>query len=106
MKAVIAWWDLTGTPQTVESLREALHSDGTDDWAEVPGLIAKFWISDPAAATWGAVMLFASAEHARLPLPPNRAAELIGGPPTVRLAADVEALVTGLPVPGGDRPWR
>jgi hypothetical protein len=105
VKAVIAWWDLAGSPQTIASLREALHRDGTQDWASLPGLVTKFWISDPTGPRWGAVMLFESAEHARRPLPPNRAAELIGGPPTVRLVADVEAFVAGPPTPGGDRPW-
>ncbi|MFD8500558.1 hypothetical protein [Amycolatopsis sp. NPDC059657] len=106
MKAVIAWWDLAGSTQTVASLRTALHRDGVEDWASIPGLVSKFWFSDPVAGRWGAVMVFASADHARLPLPPNRAAALIGRPPTVRLVGDVEALVTGPAVPEGDRPWQ
>lgn len=106
MKAVIAWWDLAGSPQTVESLREALHRDGTGDWASITGLVSKFWFSDPEAGRWGAVMVFASAEHARRPLPPNRAAELIGRPPSVRLVGDVEAHVSGPATPGVTRPWQ
>ena len=106
---MIAWWDLAGSPQTVTSLRAALLAEGTGAWASVPGLVAKFWFSDVTAGRWGAVMVFDSAEHAHLPLPPNRAAELIGCAPTVRLVADVEALVAGPaaepPTTGGDRAW-
>ena len=110
MQAVIAWWDLAGSPQTVSSLRAALHEEGVGDWTAVPGLVVKFWISDSDAGRWGAVMVFDSAENARQPLPPNRAAELIGRPPTVRFVAGVEDFVTGRPPgkrsSGGDRDGR
>ena len=93
---MIAWWDLAGTGQTVASLRESLRREGTDAWAAVAGLRHKFWISDPTGERWGAVMVWDSAEAAaRADLPPNRAAELIGRPPTVRLVLDVEAAVAG-----------
>jgi hypothetical protein len=103
VKAVIAWWDLRGTGQTVSSLRESLRREGTDAWAWVEGLLLKFWISDPDGERWGAVMVWNSAQAAesavRRGLPPNRAAELIGRPPTLRLVLDVEAAVTGLATP-------
>ena len=98
MHAVIAWWDLAGSPQTVESLREFLREEAVSRYAAVPGLRLKFWISDRAAGRWGAVFLWESAESAEraaVELPP-RAAELIGGPPAVRLAFDVEATVEGV----------
>lgn len=97
---MIAWWDLAGTGQTVASMRESLRWEGTDAWAAVAGLRHKFWISDPAGERWGAVMVWDSAEAAeaaaRTGLPPNRAAELIGRAPAVRLVLDVEAAVAGL----------
>lgn len=100
MQAVIAWWDLAGTGQTVASLRESLRREGTHAWAAVTGLRHKFWISDPAGERWGAVMVWDSAEAAAAAvsagLPPNRAAELIGRPPSLRLVLDVEAAVAGI----------
>ncbi|TWP46985.1 hypothetical protein FKR81_33585 [Lentzea tibetensis] len=87
MKAVIAWWD---PPCDVAALRASLDEEA---WAAVPGLVAKFWISSPDGK-WGAVMVFESADAARQALPPNRSAELIGRPASVRHAFDVEALVT------------
>jgi trans-2,3-dihydro-3-hydroxyanthranilate isomerase len=100
VKAVIAWWDLPGTGQTVASLRESLRREGTEAWASVEGLRHKFWISDPAAQRWGAVMVWDSEEAAEAAaqrgLPPNRAAELIGSPPSLRLVMEVEAAVEGL----------
>ena len=68
--------------------------------AAVPGLVAKFWISD--GSRWGAVMVFESDAAARQALPPNRAAELIGSPAPMRLTFDVEAFVTGT---RGGTPW-
>lgn len=112
MKAVIAWWDLRGTGQSVASLRESLQREGTDAWASVEGLRHKFWISDPVGERWGAVMVWDSEEAAeaarRRGLPPNRAAELIGRPPALRLVTDVEAVVEGLCATGAtkeERTW-
>lgn len=95
VKATIAWWDLDGCGQTIESLREYLRAEGVQPWGAVRGLRLKFWVSDPAGNRWGAVMLFESADDVRQPLPPNRAAELIGYPPTERVAFDVEATIEG-----------
>lgn len=95
MKATIAWWDLTDSEQTIDSLRVYLRDEGVQPWASVPGLRLKFWISDRAGNRWGAVMLWESdAVDARL-LPPHRAAELIGYPPTERVRFDVEATIEG-----------
>lgn len=91
MRAVIVWWDLTGSAQTIESLRDFLRDEAVDRFSQVPGLRLKFWISDAATNRWGAVLLWESAEAAI----PQRAAELIGYPPTERHAFDVEATVEG-----------
>ncbi|MEU6706966.1 hypothetical protein [Streptomyces wuyuanensis] len=95
MHAVIVWWDLAGSAQTVESLRSFLRDEAVDRFARVPGLRLKFWISDTARQRWGAVLLWESAEAAAVPLAP-RAAELIGHPPDSVTAFDVEATVEGL----------
>ncbi|MFE0643182.1 hypothetical protein ACFW2Y_16440 [Streptomyces sp. NPDC058877] len=95
MHAVIVWWDLAGSGQTVESLRSFLRDEAVDRFAEVAGLRLKFWISDAAQQRWGAVLLWESAEAAAAPMAP-RAAELIGRPPATVLSFDVEATVEGL----------
>jgi trans-2,3-dihydro-3-hydroxyanthranilate isomerase len=97
----IAWWELDGTRQTIESLRAHLRDDAPP-WADVPGLRLKFWVADEEHNRWGAVMVWESAPPATLP--PNRAAELIGRRPDHRLRFDVEAVIEGshdLPVPHG-----
>ncbi|WP_017621994.1 hypothetical protein [Nocardiopsis chromatogenes] len=96
MKAAIAWWDLSRSDQTNASLREYLRDEGVEPWEHVPGLRLKFWISDEPTGRWGAVMLWDSTADPDAPLPPNRASELIGYPPTHRMAFDVEAVVEGL----------
>lgn len=95
MRATVTWWDLDKTGQTIDSLRASLQDDGVESWARVPGLRIKFWVSDPQTNRWGAVMLWDSGADPAGPLPPNRAAELIGHPPTLRWAPDVEAIVEG-----------
>lgn len=96
MKATISWWDLSRSDQTIDSLRVQLRAEGVDPWARVPGLRLKFWISDRQANRWGAVMLWESGADPTAPLPPNRATELIGYPPTDRMVAEVEAIVEGV----------
>jgi len=70
MKAVIAWWELAQSKQTIESLRAYLSAEGVAPWIDVSGLRLKFWISDPKT-------------------------ELIGYPPSIRLSSDIEAIVEG-----------
>lgn len=94
MHAVIVWWDLAGSRQTIESLRGFLRDEAVERFSHVPGLRLKFWISDPATDRWGAVLLWESRQAARAVLP-NLAAPLIGYPPTERHAFDVEATVEG-----------
>lgn len=110
MKVVVVWWDLRDTGQTIASLRESLQREGTEAWASVEGLRHKYWISDPVGERWGAVLVWDSEQDARRRgLPPNRAAELIGCPPALRLEMDVEAAVAGLVAAAGtadeERTW-
>ncbi|MBB2911039.1 trans-2,3-dihydro-3-hydroxyanthranilate isomerase [Streptosporangium becharense] len=96
MRVDIAWWDLDGSPQTVDSLREHLRDGAAEPWAGVPGLVLKLWVADRRRNRWGAVMLWEADRPADGTLPPNRAAELIGGAPAHRLRFDVEATVEGV----------
>lgn len=96
MKATIAWWDLDRSDQTIDSLRVYLREEGVRPWAGIHGLRLKFWISDRLTNRWGAVMLWESTADLTAPMPPNRAAELIGYPPTHRMMVDVEATVEGI----------
>ncbi|MEV4616859.1 hypothetical protein AB0K43_30340 [Kitasatospora sp. NPDC049258] len=98
MKVVIAWWDLAGSAQTVDSLREFLREEAVERWAGVEGLVLKTWIADRERGRWGAVQLWESEDALRQPLP-TRAAELIGYPPTERLVFDLEATTAGPPGP-------
>lgn len=94
MHAVIVWWDLTESRQSISSLRGFLRDEAVERFSKVAGLRLKVWVSDPATNRWGAVLLWESAEAAAAPIP-ARAAELIGYPPTERYAFDVEATVEG-----------
>jgi hypothetical protein len=91
---VIAWWDLEGSPQTIESLRDYLRDESVDAFGRVAGLRLKLWIADPESARWGVIMLWESAEAAKQPLP-TRAAALIGYPATSRWEFALEAAVEG-----------
>lgn len=95
MHAVVCWWDLTESEQTVESLRVFLRDEGIEPFTHYRGLRLKTWISDAQTRRWGAVFLWETAEDAKAPMPP-RATELIGYPPTHNWSFDVEANVEGL----------
>ncbi len=97
MKVSISWWDLTDSAQTIESLREYLREGAVEQWERVRGLRLKLWIADPAGNRWGAVMIWETDDFgAGQDLPPHRAAELIGYPPTTRARFDVEGTVEGV----------
>lgn len=97
MRAMIAWWDLDESEQTIGSLRAYLREEGAAPWESVRGLCVKFWIADTERNRWGAVMLWQSpAGPGDQELPPHKAAELIGYPPTQRMSFNVEATVTGI----------
>jgi hypothetical protein len=93
MRASISWWDLSRSTQTIDSLRTYLACEGVKPWLKVDGLLLKFWISDRSTNRWGAVMVWDSHADPHAPLPPNRATELIGYPPTERLSSEVEAMI-------------
>lgn len=46
MKAAVSWWDLAGSTQTIDSLRDYLREEGVEPWERVHGMRLKFWISD------------------------------------------------------------
>ncbi len=94
MKVVIAWWDLDGSEQTVDSLGEFLRAEAVERWAQVDGLVLKTWIADRERNRWGAVQFWESEEALAQPLS-TRAAELIGRPPTERMVFDLEAGTAG-----------
>jgi|EndMetStandDraft_5_1072996.scaffolds.fasta_scaffold1564537_2 hypothetical protein len=82
MRLDVSWWDLDREAE-LAALRTDLDANG-DDWREVPGLRWKAWLADHERGRWGAVMLWDPGRPPLGLLPPNRAAELIGRPPTVR----------------------
>jgi len=92
--AVVVWWDLSASSQTIESLRQYLAEESVPAFSQVPGLRFKMWISDARANLWGAVLLWESAAAAQQPLP-SRAAQLIGYPPALSREFDVEATTEG-----------
>jgi hypothetical protein len=96
MRIDVAWWDLTGSHQTIESLREHLRDGAVGAWADVPGLRFKLWMADRELNRWGALMVWEQDRPADRPLPANRAAELIGRPPDLNTRFELEAAVEGL----------
>lgn len=96
MRATIAWWDLSRSEQTIDTLREYLRDEGVRPWEAVRGLRLKFWVADREGNRWGAVMLWESDGPGDQQLPPHKAAELIGYGPTERVRFDVEATVEGV----------
>lgn len=80
----IAWWDLDGTPQTVDILRRSLHDSDIHAWSDVEELFLKLWIADPVANRWGAITVWQDHKPSNCVLPPNLASELIGSPPSQR----------------------
>jgi putative monooxygenase ydhR len=90
----IVLWNLADSKTTIEELRRYVRDESVDQFAEVPGLRFKAWISDEATERWGAVYLWESAEEARQDLP-SRARELIGKEPDVGEEFDVEATIEG-----------
>ncbi|NYH79977.1 hypothetical protein FHR84_003326 [Actinopolyspora biskrensis] len=96
MRAVVVWWDLRYSEQTIDSLGEYLNDGAARRFSGVHGLVLKFWISDRGADRWGAVLLWESADAAAEAAMPSGAAELIGYSPTERYEFDVEAVVEGI----------
>jgi hypothetical protein len=51
----IVLWNLADSKTTIAELRRYLRDESVDQFAEVPGLRFKAWISDEATERWGAV---------------------------------------------------
>jgi hypothetical protein len=98
----IAWWDLTDSDVTIETLEQDMRTS-IDAWHEVEGLRVKLWIADRQNRRWGAVMWWDQHVPVDQPLPPNRAAELIGRPPSCRARFDLVATAEGTPPASRDR---
>ena len=90
----IVLWNLADSKTTIEELRRYLRDESVEQFAEVPGLRFKAWISDAATERWGAVYLWESAVDARQEVR-SRARELIGKEPDVGEEFDVEATIEG-----------
>ena len=90
----IVLWNLADSSTSIEELRRYLRDESVEQFAEVPGLRFKAWISDESSERWGAVYLWESAEDARQDLP-SRARELIGKDPDLGEEFDVEATIEG-----------
>jgi hypothetical protein len=87
-------WNLADSKTTIGELRRYLRDESVDQFADVPGLRFKAWISDEATERWGAIYLWESAEAADQAVP-SRARELIGKDPEIGETFDVEATIEG-----------
>ena len=83
-------WNLADSKTTIGELRRYLRDESVDAFEDVPGLIAKTWISDEATERWGAVYVWESYEASQQELP-SRARELIGKEPDLVEVFDLEA---------------
>ena len=86
-------WNLADSKTTIGELRRYLRDESVEQFAEVPGLRFKAWISDEATERWGAVYVWESREAAEQTLP-SRARELIGKEPEIAEVFDLEASVS------------
>jgi hypothetical protein len=86
-------WSLVDSDATIADLRTYLRDESVDQFAEVPGLLFKAWISDDATERWGAIYVWESLEASEQELP-SRARELIGKDPDVIEIFDLEATVS------------
>jgi Putative mono-oxygenase ydhR len=87
-------WNLADSKTTIGELRRYLRDESVEQFADVPGLRFKTWISDEATERWGAIYLWESAEAAEQEVP-SRARELIGKDPEIGETFDVEATIEG-----------
>ena len=87
-------WNLADSKTNVGELRRYLRDESVDEFARVPGLRFKAWVSDEATERWGAVYLWESTEAAEQALP-SRVRELIGKDPEIGETFDVEATIEG-----------
>ena len=90
----IVLWSLADSKTTIGELRRYLRDESVDEFAAVPGLRFKAWISDETTERWGAFYLWESRAAADQELP-GRARELIGKDPDLVEEFDVEATIEG-----------
>jgi hypothetical protein len=90
----IVLWSLADSKTTIAELRRYLRDESVDEFAAVPGLRFKAWISDETTERWGAIYLWESRTAAEQELP-GRARELIGEDPDLVEEFDVEATIEG-----------
>ena len=90
----IVLWSLADSKTTIAELRRYLRDESVDEFAAVPGLRFKAWISDETTERWGAFYLWESRAAAEQELP-GRARELIGKHPDLVEEFDVEATIEG-----------
>jgi hypothetical protein len=86
-------WSLADSDMTIEDLRTYLRDESVDQFAEVPGLLFKAWVSDDATERWGAIYVWESVAASEQQVP-SRARELIGKDPDVIELFDLEATVS------------
>ena len=75
-------WNLADSLTNIGELRRYLRDESVDQFAEVPGLLFKAWISDEVTERWGAIYVWSSKEASEQALP-SRARELIGKDPEI-----------------------
>jgi Putative mono-oxygenase ydhR len=90
----VVLWNLADSKTNIGELRRYLRDESVDEFAQVPGLRFKAWVSDEATERWGAVYLWESAEVAQQALP-GRVRELIGKDPEIGETFNVEATIEG-----------
>ena len=87
-------WNLADSKTTIGELRRYLRDESVEQFADVPGLRFKAWISDETTERWGAIYLWESAEAAEQTVP-SQASELICKDPEIGETFDVEATIEG-----------
>jgi putative monooxygenase ydhR len=90
-------WNLADSQTNIEELRRYLCDESVEQFATVPGLLFKAWISDETTERWGAIYVWESREASEQPLP-SKARELIGKDPEIGEVFDLEATVSVAPV--------
>jgi len=86
-------WSLADSDATIADLRRYLRDESVAQFADVPGLLFKAWVSDEATERWGAIYVWESVEASEQELP-FRARDLIGRDPDVIDLFDLEATVS------------
>jgi len=86
-------WSLADSDASIADLRCYLRDESVAQFADVPGLLFKAWVSDEATERWGAIYVWESVEASEQELP-FRARDLIGRDPDVIDLFDLEATVS------------